>query len=313
MSAPDAWPSLPYEEWQEGCTTLHLWTQIVGKVRLVTCPWINHSWQATLYPSARGLSTSTLAAGDRVFQLDLDLIDHRLVVSTADGVIRRLPLQGQTVASFYRGLMATLRELELPVAIHGRPNELEDPVPFEEDDRGGYDPDAARRFLQILLQSERVMNRFRSRFLGKSSPVHLFWGSFDLAVTRFSGRRAPEHPGGFPSLPDPVTREAYSHEVSSAGFFPGAGLGYPAFYSYAYPTPAGFAEAKVEPSAAFYSEEMGEFFLPYEAVRTAGDPDAALLSFLQSTYEAAANLAGWNRGELEREEGPPGGVRVGRP
>lgn len=309
MGRDESWPELPYDDWADTCTTLHLWAQVVGKVRIATSPWLNHSWHATLYPTVRGLTTSTLAAGPRVFQVDLDLVDHRLRIATADGGRRELELPGQTVASFYRGVLDALGALELPVTIHGAPNELPEATPFAEDDRGAYDPDAVRRFHRAVLQCERVFRRFRSRFLGKSSPVHLFWGSFDLAVTRFSGRPAPEHPGGFPHLPDPVTREAYSHEVSSAGWWPGqGGLGYPCFYSYAYPTPEGFGGATVAPAEAFWYEDLGEFLLPYEAVRTASDPDEALLSFLQSTYEAAADHAGWDRQALEREEGPPPGV-----
>ncbi|HEX6201172.1 MAG TPA: DUF5996 family protein, partial [Thermoanaerobaculia bacterium] len=235
---------------------------------------------------------------------------HRLRVSTADGGRWELPLPGQTVASFHRELLAALERLGVGLRIHGAPNELPEATPFAEDQRGAYDAGAAGRFHRVVLQSERVMRRFRSRFLGKSSPVHLFWGSFDLAVTRFSGRPAPPHPGGIPHLPDEVTREAYSHEVSSAGWWPGhGGLGYPAYYSYTYPEPEGFAESPVAPADAFYSADLGEFLLPYDAVRTATDPDAALLAFLQSTYEAAAERAGWDREALEREEGPPPGLR----
>jgi hypothetical protein len=310
MTRADQWPELPYDEWAETCTTLHLWAQILGKVRLAACPWLNHSWQATLYPTARGLTTWSLAARGRVFQVDLDLLDHCLRVSTADGDRWKLPLEGQTVSSFHRELLAALKRLGVGLRIHGAPNELPEATPFAEDERGVYDPEATGRFHRAVLQSERVMRRFRSRFLGKSSPVHLFWGSFDLAVTRFSGRPAPPHPGGIPHLPDEVTREAYSHEVSSAGWWPGhGGLGYPAYYSYAYPAPEVFGESPVAPADAFYDEGLGEFLLPYDAVRTAADPDAALLAFLQSTYEAAAERAGWDREALEREEGPPPGLR----
>jgi len=309
VARENGWPELPYEDWADTCTTLHLWSQVVGKVRLAASPWLNHSWHATLYPTVRGFTTGTLAAGARVFQVDLDLVDHRLRVSAAVGGEHQLALEGQTVASFYRGMMEALHSLGLSVTIHGAPNELPEAIPFAADTRGAYRPDAVRRFHGAVLQSERVFRRFRSRFLGKSSPVHLFWGSFDLAVTRFSGRKAPPHPGGFPHLPDEVTREAYSHEVSSAGWWPGqGGLGYPAYYSYAYPVPEGFAEAPVAPAEAAYVEDLGEFLLPYDAVRTAPDPDEALLSFLQTTYEAAADNAGWDREALEREEGPPEGV-----
>jgi len=310
MTRASDWPALPYDEWAETCTTLHLWAQIVGKVRMAAGPWINHSWQATLYPTARGLTTSTLAARGRVFEVDLDLLDHHLRVAAAGGGRWELPLPGQTVASFHGELLSALERLGVGVRIHGAPNELPEATPFAEDGRGAYDPDAAGRFHRAVLQSERVMRRFRSRFLGKSSPVHLFWGSFDLAVTRFSGRLAPPHPGGIPHLPDEVTREAYSHEVSSAGWWPGhGGLGYPAYYGYAYPEPEGFGESPVAPADAFYSADLGEFLLPYDAVRTAADPDAVLLAFLQSTYEAAADRAGWDRQALEREEGPPPGLR----
>jgi len=309
MARDTTWPELPYDDWADTCTTLHHWAQIVGKVRMATSPWLNHSWQATLYPTARGLTTQTLAAGTRVFQVDLDLVDHRLRVSTADGDRRELELPGQTVAGFYRGVLGVLDDLDLDVAIHGAPNELPDDTPFADDDWGTYDSEAVERFHRAVLQCERVFRRFRSRFLGKCSPVHLFWGSFDLAVTRFSGRPAPQHPGGFPHLPDPVTREAYSHEVSSAGWWPGqGGLGYPAFYSYAYPVPEGFGSARIAPGAAFFDEGLGEYLLPYDAVRTALDPDETLLAFLENTYEAAADAAGWDRDALERQEGPPPGV-----
>lgn len=312
MARHERWPALLYEDWADTCTTLHLWSQIVGKVRLVSTPWVNHSWHATLYPRPRGLTTGAMAQGGRSFQIDFDLLDHRLEVSTDDGRRRELPLPGQTVASFHRGLLGALGELDLPVRIHGAPNEMEEAIPFAEDERGSYDGDAARRFSEVLLQSSRVLQRFRSRFLGKSSPVHFFWGGFDLAVTRFSGRPAPEHPGGFPHLPDAVTREAYSHEVSSVGFWPGnPRFRQAAYFCYAYPKPEGFAAAPVAPEAAYYDEGFGEFFLPYDAVRTAEDPDAALLAFCQSAYEAAADAAGWDRAALEREEGPPPGIRIG--
>ncbi len=313
MDRDTTWPTLPYPEWADTCTTLHMWTQIVGKVRLVSTPWVNHSWHATLHPTPRGLTTGVMSWRDRAFEIDLDLFAHRLRVATDRGDRRELPLPGQTVASLYHGLLGSLEELGLPVRIHPLPNELPDPVPFAEDERGTYDGEAAHRFARVLLQSARVLQRFRSRFLGKCSPVHFFWGSFDLAVTRFSGRPAPPHPGGIPHLPDAVTREAYSHEVSSAGFFPGnAGHPEPAFYSYAYPEPAGFSGARVGPAEALYDPDFSEFFLPYDAVRTAADPEAVLLTFLQGTYEAAADHASWDRAALERDEGPPPGLHVGR-
>jgi hypothetical protein len=306
-----AWPELPTEEWRETYATLHLWTQIVGKIRLAKSPWLNHSWHVTLYVTPRGLTTSPVPDGTRTFQIDFDFIDHRLRISTSDGVNRHFALPGLSVASFYSTLMEALAELGIAVTIDEMPNELPDPVRFSQDTaHASYDPDAVGRLLQILVNCDRVFKQFRTGFLGKSSPVHFFWGSFDLAVTRFSGRRAPRHPGGVPNLPDAVAHEAYSHEVSSAGFWPGSGaIDYPAFYSYAYPEPAGFRTAKVRPDAAFFSEAMSEFVLPYDAVRKADDPDKALLDFLNSTYEAAANAAKWDRGALECNPGQPGVVR----
>ena len=297
-----SWPALPVEPWLETLNTLHMWTQIVGKVRLAQTPWVNHSWHVTLYATARGLTTSPIPHGDRVFEIDFDFIDHRLVVSTGDGEIRRLALEPQTTADFYTRLMETLDELGLPVTIYPRPNEVEVATPFAKDTvHAAYDADAVNRFWRALSGVDRVFKAFRARFIGKASPVHFFWGSFDHAVTRFSGRRAPEHPGGFPNMPDWITREAYSHEVSSAGFWPGGDAGPAFFYSYAYPTPEGFAEAEVRPAAAGWNAELGEFVLPYDAVRTADSPDEALMEFLQSTYEAAATAAAWDRHELERD------------
>jgi hypothetical protein len=255
--------------------------------------------------TARGLTTSLIPYDGRAFEIAFDFIDHALLVRASDGAERRLPLGPRPVAEFHDQLMAALAELGMPVRIHGRPNEVADPIPFREDRvHAAYDPDAVQRFWRVLLQTDRVFKRFRTRFLGKVSPVHLFWGSFDQAVTRFSGRKAPPHPGGIPHLPDAVTREAYSHEVSSAGFWPGGGAtDYPAFYSYAYPTPEGFAAAPVRPQAAFFHEQMGEFILPYDAVRNASAPDETLLDFLQSTYEAAANTTSWDRAALEYGHG----------
>lgn len=306
-----AWPDLPTEEWRETYATLHLWTQIVGKIRLAKSPWLNHSWHVALYVTPRGLTTSPVPDGTRTFQIDFDFIDHRLRISTSDGVNRHFALPGHSVASFHAAIMEALAELGISVAIDEMPNELPDPVRFSQDAaHASYDPDAVGRLLQILVNCDRVFKQFRTGFLGKSSPVHFFWGSFDLAVTRFSGRRAPRHPGGVPNLPDAVAHEAYSHEVSSAGFWPGSGaVDYPAFYSYAYPEPAGFRTAKVRPDAAFFSEAMSEFVLPYDAVRKADDPDEALLDFLNSTYEAAANAAKWDRDALECNPGQPGVVR----
>ena len=306
-----SWPELPTAAWRETYATLHLLTQIIGKTRLARSPWLNHSWHVALYVTARGLTTSPIPNGVSSFQIDLDLIDHHLRISTSDGAQRQFALTGQSVASFYRSIMANLTELGIHVTIDEMPNELPEPVSFSEDNQhASYDPDAVRRFFQILVNADRVLKQFRTGFLGKASPVHFFWGGFDLAVTRFSGRRAPRHPGGIPHLTDAVTCEAYSHEVSSAGFWPGSGaIDYPAFYSYAYPEPAGFRTTQVRPDAAFFNEAVGEFILPYEAVRTAARPDQALLEFLQSTYEAAANAAKWDREALECAPGQPGVVR----
>jgi hypothetical protein len=286
-------------------------TQIVGKVRLARTPWLNHSWHVTLYVTARGLTTSPIPDGSRTFQIDFDFIGHDLRISTSDGAGRQFALAGKSVASFYAETMAALGELNIDIAIDETPNELPDPIRFSQDrQHASYDPDAVRRFFQILFNADRVFKQFRTGFLGKASPAHFFWGSFDLAVTRFSGRRAPRHPGGVPHLPDAVAWEAYSHEVSSAGFWPGSGaIDYPAFYCYAYPEPAGFRTAKVKPDAAFFSEALGEFILPYDAVRTAAAPDQALLDFLQSSYEAAANAAKWDRDALECALGQPRVVR----
>lgn len=302
------WPELPLAAWRDTYATLQLWTQIIGKIRLVRAPWLNHSWHVALYVTPRGLTTSPIPDGTRTFQIDLDLIDHAVDVSTSDGATRQFPLAGHSVASFYTSIMAALAGLGIHIEIDEMPNELPDPIRFSEDrQHATYDPDAVARFLQILVNADRVFKQFRTGFLGKASPVHFFWGSFDLAVTRFSGRRAPRHPGGVPNLPDAVACEAYSHEVSSAGFWPGSGaVDYPAFYSYAYPEPTGFRTAKVGPAAAFFSEALGEFILPYDAVRTAADPDKALLEFLQSTYEAAAISAKWDRDALECTPGRPG-------
>jgi hypothetical protein len=316
MTSPSSrgpeWPALPYQAWKDTCATLHLWTQIVGKVRLALTPWLNHSWHVTLYVTPHGFTTSPIPYDGATFQIDFDFIDHALLVSSSNGRDRRLPLVAMPVADFHDRLMAALAELGIRVQIHGSPNELPDPIPFRADrEHAAYDPDAAQRFWRVLVQADWVLKQFRTGFLGKVSPVHFFWGSFDLAVTRFSGRRAPPHPGGIPHLPDAITREAYSHEVSSAGFWPGGGpIDYPAFYSYAYPAPEGFAAAPVRPDAAFFHEGLGEFILPYDAVRNAGAPDAMLLDFLQTTYDAAANAAGWDRGALDCPLGRP---KVPRP
>ena len=304
----EIWPALPFSAWQESCATLHLYSQIVGKIRLALSPWVNHSWHTPLYVSVNGLSTHLIPYRDRAFEIEFDFNRHELAVRSSEGRQVTQPLQPRSVADFYAMTMDMLASLEIQVAINPVPNELRDPIPFDKDtEHRSYDPDAAHRFWRVLLQSDRVLTQFRTEFLGKVSPVHFFWGSFDLAVTRFSGRTAPLHPGGIPNLPDDVTREAYSHEVSSAGFWPGGGLtDYAAYYSYAYPTPEGFAEAKVAPKEAFFLKELGEFLLPYDAVRTADDPDSVLLEFLRTTYEAAAVAAHWDRKSLECAPGRPG-------
>lgn len=309
-SLSEVWPELPFSDWRDTCATLHLWTQIVGKVRLALTPWINHSWHATLYVTARGLTTSPIPLDGRVFEMDFDFIDQALLIRVSDGAARGLPLKAQSVPDFYAAVMKALAELNLQVQIHGAPNEVADAIPFEEDrTHNTYNPEYAQRFWRVLLQVDRVFKQFRTGYLGKVSPVHLFWGSFDMAVTRFSGRRAPQHPGGVPALPDPITREAYSHEVSSAGFWPGGGaVDYPAFYSYAYPTPEKFGLTPVKPNEAFFHKGMGEFILPYDTVRTASSPDAVLLEFLQNTYEAAAETGRWDRAALECPLGKPGVV-----
>ena len=283
-----------------------MWTQIVGKIRLAQSPWINHSWHVTLYVTARGLTTSLIPYGTRTFQLDFDFIDHRLLIHSSDGGLGTVLLRPQSVAAFYHQLWDELGKLDLHVKINKRPNEVPEAIPFEQDEQhASYDPDYASRFWRVLVQADRVFTRFRARFIGKCSPVHFFWGAADLAVTRFSGRPAPEHPGGIPNLPESVTREAYSHEVSSCGFWPGGGaISFPAFYSYAYPEPHGFAEAMVKPAAAFYNAQLREFVLPYDAIREDESPDDTLLEFLQTTYEAAANLAHWDRNSLERKARP---------
>jgi hypothetical protein len=307
------WPELPYAAWKDTAETLHLWTQVVGKIRLAKTPWLNHSWHVALYVTARGLTTGPIPYDGHAFQIDFDFIDHVLWVRASDGHYRQVMLQAMPVSEFYTELMAGLGELGFAVTIRTMPCELADCVPFDADIvHKTYDPAAANRFWRVLLASHDVMAHFRTGFLGKVSPVHFFWGSFDLAVTRFSGRRAPRHPGGVPHLPDAVAQEAYSHEVSSAGFWPGSPgpVDYPAFYSYAYPAPDGFAEAKVKPDAAFFSKELGEFILPYDAVRTASDPDGALMDFLVSTYVAAADLAHWDRAALDCAIGEAGKVRA---
>jgi hypothetical protein len=283
-----------------------MWTQIVGKIRLVQTPFTNHSWHVPLYLTARGLTTSPIPYDVRTFQIDFDFIDHKLLIATSDGSVKTMDLRPRSVADFYQELFSILRHLGLDITINATPNEVVEAIPFENDHvHASYDAQSANRWWRALVQADRVFKQFRAGFIGKSSSVHFFWGSFDLAVTRFSGRTAPEHPGGAPHCPDWVMREAYSHELSSCGFWPGGGaLSYPVFYAYAYPQPAGFSLAPVSPDSAFYDSSFGEFILPYEDVRLAPSPDAVLLDFLQSTYEAAAILGHWERSALERTTPP---------
>ncbi len=304
------WPDLTYSAWSETLATLHLWTQIVGKIRLTLTPWLNHGWQAPLYVTARGLGTSPIPIGTEIFEIEFDFVGHRLNVRTSRGAERSMPLQPQSVADFFSATIDLLASMGIAVAIRETPNEVPNPVRFSQDrTHTSYDAAAAHRFWRALVQADRVFKLFRSGFLGKASPVHFFWGSFDLAVSRFSGRRAPLHPGGVPGLPDAVTREAYSHEVSSAGFWPGnEAFPLAAFYSYAYPEPAGFRDRPVGPGAAF-DTTLGEFILLYDIVARATDPGALLLDFLSATYAAAAETGGWNRADLECPLGVPGRVR----
>jgi hypothetical protein len=292
-----SWPELPYGAWKDSCATLQLWTQIVGKIRLVQTPWLNHSWHVVLYVGPRGLTTSSIPYGDRSFQLDFDFLDHVLRASTSDGGQAEIRLAPRSVAEFYADLLRA----------------LSDAIRFSEDQvHASYDRDFAQRFWRVLVQSERVFSKFRTSFIGKCSPVHFFWGSFDLAVTRFSGRRAPLLPSGgsVPNMPDAVTQDAYSHECSSAGFWPGGqGIDYPAYYSYASPSPPGFSSAAVRPSQAFWNRELNQYNLPYDVVRTAGNPDEVLMEFLTSTYDAAASAGKWDRAALEGPLGVPGRPR----
>jgi hypothetical protein len=303
----ERWPALPYAAWRDTAATLLLWTQIVGKLRVAQTPWLNHSWHGALYVTARGLSTSPIRHAGGVFDCEFDFVAHRLAIRADNGGERHVALRPQSVAAFYRAVMDALEQLGVPCAIDRMPNEVPDAMAFDRDEiHKSYDADAAHRFWRVLVQCDRVFKEFRTGFLGKASPVHFFWGSFDLAVTRFSGRRAPPHPGGVPNLPDAVAREAYSHEVSSAGFWPGGGaMADAAFYSYAYPAPAGFADARIRPDAASFNAALGEFVLPYEAVRAASNPDAMLLEFLQSTYDTAADLGKWDRAALDCPLGAP--------
>lgn len=295
-----AWPALPLEQWKDTCATLHMWTQIVGKIRLALTPLINHWWNVPLYVNAHGLTTSAIPCGNRPFELWFDFLDHQLVLQMSDGSRKSLPLKRMSVADFYREVMSMLRSSGIEVRIWRMPIEIPDPIPFDQDRvHASYDPEAAQRFWKILLNVQCIFDEFRSRFLGKCSPIHFFWGSFDLAVTRFSGRPAPERPGA-----DRITREAYSHEVSSVGFWPGGdNITDPAFYSYTAPEPQGFRDWPVRPAAARYDTQLGEFILMYDDVRTSASPGATLLDFCQSTYEAGATLGKWDRNALERHAG----------
>lgn len=305
------WPDLDYLGWRETCSALHLYLQIAGKYRLAHTPWLNHSWNATFYVTPLGLASSPIPDGPGIEVL-FDFREHRVVGTSGDGRKASFDLGPSTVAAFHARFVQLISDLGGTPTFNGQPNEVPYPIPFAEDDRDRpYDGEAVQRFHQALMAVDKVFNRFRTSFLGKSSPVHLFWGSFDLAVTRFSGRRAPLHPGGIPALPDDVAQEAYDREVSSAGFWPGGGgTDYPAFYAYAYPAPGGYRAAAVQPDAAFWHEELSEFLLPYDAVQSAADPDAALMAFLVSTYEAAADLGGWDRDLLECAHGQPRQVRA---
>ncbi|MFA0812935.1 DUF5996 family protein [Microbulbifer epialgicus] len=297
------WPDIPFDQWSETAATLHMWSQIVGKIRLARTPWTNHSWHVPFYVTSRGLDTSPIPYDGRAFSIEFDFIDHLLLIQTTDGDSLPITLKPQSVADFYREVVGAMKELGLSVKIYTTPSEIPNGIPFEKDiEHCHYDQVFATRFWRALVQIDRVFKEFRSRFIGKCSPVHFFWGSFDMAVTRFSGREAPPHPGGVPNFPDWVAREAYSHEVSSAGFWPGGGgVKSASFYSYAYPVPKNFSSQKLCSASAYYSENLGEFILPYDEVRKASSPDEVLLDFLQSTYEAAAKNGGWDRKGLERE------------
>jgi hypothetical protein len=304
-----AWPELPYAAWKDTCATLQLWTQIAGKIRLVQRPWLNHSWHVVLYVTSRGLSTSAIPYGERSFELNFDFLDHVLHISTSDGGQEGIGLYPRTVADFYASVMRSLFELGIDIRINELPTEVPNAIRFSEDHmHASYDRDFAQRFWRVLLQSTRVLERFRTSFIGKCSPVHFFWGSFDLAVTRFSGRRAPkfESSGSVPNMPAAVEYDAYSHECCSAGFWPGGEASDAAYYCYASPAPEGFAAAKVRPAQAFWNRALSQYNLPYEDVRTASEPEQALMDFLTTTYEAAASLGNWDRAALECAMGAPG-------
>jgi hypothetical protein len=297
----EVWPALPQAAWSDTCATLQLWMQIVGKIRLALTPHINHTWNVTLYPTVRGLTTSPMAHGTTIVQIDFDFIDHQLVVETGAGARKTIALEPMTVADFYGKVMSAMQALGVPVRIWRTPVEIAEPVPFDQDHaHQSYDAEYAQRFWRVLVQTARVFTIFRSRFIGKVSPIHLFWGALDLACTRFSGRTAPEH-SSMAGLADHVVRDAYSHEVSSCGFWPGAPGNEPFFYSYAYPEPPGYRDYAIAPAGASFNDQMGEFLLPYEAMRSSADPEQSLLEFLQRTYEAAANCAAWDRAALETD------------
>jgi len=301
------WPSLSFDRDQDTYNTFHLWLQVVGKIRLAQMPWINHSWHVPFYVTVRGLTTSLIPYDKYAFEIEFDLSSHRLEITTSKGERHSIPLMPMSVAAFYRKIMRALGDLDIQVPIWPIPVEIPNPIkPFHENEaQAAYHPEAIGRLWQAMLQTHRVFTKFRADFIGKASPAHLFWGAFDLAITRFSGRTAPKHPGGAPNCADWVMQEAYSHEVSSAGFWPGQGLGEAAFYAYAYPEPNGFRDYPVRPKSAYYNKGLGEFILPYEAVRAADDPQSYLLDFLQSSYAAAADLAAWDRGALERKTHHP--------
>src|SRR5215217_3679377 len=304
-SASETWPRLDFADWSDTCATLHLWTQVIGKIRLKLAPMVNHWWQATFYVTARGLTTSPMPYRNLYVQIDFDFVDHQLVMRVSDGREEQFALAPMAVADLYAEVMARLRALGIDVHIWTMPSEIPDAIPFDQDrQHAAYEAEAAQRFWHQLVQADRLLHQFRSAFLGKCSPVHFFWGSFDMAVTRFSGRPAPPMDRGAPNVGAWVMREAYSHEVSSCGFWPGnGGFGRAAFYSYAYPEPQGFASAPISPGATYYDQELGQHILPYDAVRQAKSPDDDLLSYLLGTYEAAADLGHWDRAALERSGG----------
>ena len=312
MATDTDWPALDWSAWRETAMGLHLRLQMVGKLRLALTPWLNHSWHVPFYVTARGLGTSPIPFGGEILEGEFDFIDHALVLRTSRGERRTLALKAESSAAFYAALTAALAELGLAVTIDPQPSEMPDGVAFPDDhDVRPYDGAAVHRFWRALLTVDRIFKLFRSGFLGKASPVHVFWGAFDLAATRFSGKRAPRHPGGAPGLPDAVTCEAYSHEEASAGFWPGSDANrQAAFYAYAYPSPPGYPDARVDPEGAHFDQALGEFILPYDAVRTAADPEADLMAFLQSTYAAAADFGAWDRDELECAIGQPGVPRA---